>query len=76
MTRAQAMTIACNSLPQGARVRLTFEGSRARYSGIYTVRDTGAMGPGVIDLYLGDFGEEVGQETSDFGRVTIKAEIL
>ena len=76
MTRAQAMTIACNSLPQGARVRLIFEGSRAQYSGVYVVRDTGDMGPVVIDLFMGDGGEEVSPETVEFGRVTVKAEIL
>jgi 3D (Asp-Asp-Asp) domain-containing protein len=76
MTRAQAQTIACNSLPIGARVRLIFEGSRAQYSGVYVVRDTGGMGAGVLDLFMGDFGEEVGAETEAFGRVTAKAEIL
>ena len=76
MTREEAMTIACNSLPMGTRVRLTFTGSRAKYSGIYTVRDTGGMGPGVIDLYLGDFGEEVGPETEAFGRPEVEVEVL
>ncbi len=75
MTRAEAMTIACNSLPMGARVRLIFTGSRAQYSGVYTVRDTGGMGPGVADLYMGDFGEEVSPETEAFGRVDVKVEV-
>ena len=76
MSRAGAMTIACNSLPAGTRVRMEFDGGRAIYNGIYTVRDTGDMGPGVIDLFLGDGGELPSQETIDFGRCSMEVEIL
>ena len=72
MSREEAMTIACNSLPMGTKVRLNFKDNRAQYNGVYIVRDTGGMGPGVVDLYMGDFGETPGQVTSDFGRVTVE----
>lgn len=40
-------TVACNSLPLGTRIYI--EGY-----GTYVVEDTGGMGGGVIDIYLGD----------------------
>lgn len=69
------MTISSNDLPLGTRVKLTFDGERSRYNGIYTVRDTGNMPKGVIDLFVGDFGEQVGQETIEFGRTQVQVQI-
>jgi 3D (Asp-Asp-Asp) domain-containing protein len=40
-------TVACNSLPLGTRIHIAGYGD-------YVVEDTGGMGGGVIDIYLGD----------------------
>ncbi len=42
-------TVACNSLPLGTRIYIEGYGE-------YVVEDTGGMGGGVVDIYLGDPG--------------------
>ena len=76
LSRTEAMTVATNDLPLGTRVELTFEGNRAKYNGIYTVRDTGAMRSNVVDVYVGDFGELIGSETGEFGRHWVKVRVV
>lgn len=76
LSRTEAMTVATNDLPLGTKVELTFEGNRAKYNGIYTVRDTGAMRSNVIDVYVGDFGELIGSETGEFGRHWVKVRVV
>ena len=41
-------TVACNSLPLGTRILIEGYGE-------YVVEDTGGMGGGVIDIYMGDY---------------------
>ena len=76
LARDEAMTVATNDLPLGTRVELTFEGNRAKYNGIYTVRDTGGMRSNVVDVYVGDFGELIGSETGEFGRHWVKVVVV
>lgn len=76
LSRTEAMTVATNDLPLGTRVELTFEGNRAKYNGIYTVRDTGGMRSNVIDVYVGDFGELIGSETGEFGRHWVEVRVV
>ena len=76
LSRTEAMTVATNDLPLGTRVELTFEGNRAKYNGIYTVRDTGGMRSNVVDVYVGDFGELIGSETGEFGRHWVKVRVV
>ena len=49
-------TVACNSLPLGTHIYIEEYGD-------YVVEDTGGMGGGVIDIYLGDYNECI-----NFGR--------
>ena len=53
-------TVACNSLPLGTKIYI--EGL-----GEYVVEDTGGMGGGVIDIYMGDYGTcmEFGRQYGD-----------
>jgi 3D (Asp-Asp-Asp) domain-containing protein len=76
LSRTEAMTVATNDLPLGTKVKLTFSGNRAKYNGIYTVRDTGAMRSNVVDVYVGDFGELIGSETGEFGRHWVKVVVV
>ena len=76
LSRDEAMVVATNDLPLGTRVELTFEGNRAKYNGIYTVRDTGGMRSNVVDVYVGDFGELIGSETGEFGRHWVKVRVV
>jgi len=76
LSRTEAMTVATNDLPLGTKVKLTFEGNRAKYNGIYTVRDTGGMRSNVVDVYVGDFGELIGSETGEFGRHWVKVRVV
>lgn len=75
MTREQAMTIGSNDFPLGTELELIFDEPHSQFNGIYTVRDTGNMKSGVIDVFVGDFGEKVSQEAVAFGRQTVKVEI-
>lgn len=49
-------TVACNSLPLGTRIYIEGYGE-------YVVEDTGGMGGGVIDVFVGSYGEAI-----NFGR--------
>jgi 3D (Asp-Asp-Asp) domain-containing protein len=75
MTREQAMTIGSNDFPLGTELELVFDEPYSQFNGIYTVRDTGNMKPGVLDVFVGDYGEEVSEEAVIFGRQTVKVEI-
>jgi len=74
-TREQAMTVSSNGFLAGTELELIFDDYHIRYNGIYTVRDTGNMNPGVLDVYVGDYGEEVSNEAVIFGRQSVKVEI-
>lgn len=74
-SREQAMAVSSNDFPAGTELELTFDDYRREYNGIYTVRDTGNMEPGVLDVFVGDFGEEVSKEAMRFGRQTVRVEI-
>jgi 3D (Asp-Asp-Asp) domain-containing protein len=75
-TGAEVHIVSSNDFPIGTRLKLLFPENHAQYNGIYTVEDTGNMEHGVLDIYMGDFGEKVGRETVDFGRVAVQVEIL
>ncbi|MDD3021829.1 MAG: 3D domain-containing protein [Alphaproteobacteria bacterium] len=74
-TRAEAMTVSSNDFPAGTRIRLTFNDYHSEYNGVYTVRDTGNMKRGVLDVYVGDYGEEASDEAVRFGRQSVRVEI-
>lgn len=75
-TREQAMTIGSNDFPLGTKLELIFNEPHSQFNGIYTVRDTGNMKRGVIDVFVGDFGEQVSQEAINFDRQTVRVQIL
>ena len=75
MTREEAMTVSSNDFPLGTRLELVFDEPYSQFNGIYTVRDTGNMKPGVLDVFVGDYGEEVSEEAVIFGRQTVRVEI-
>jgi 3D (Asp-Asp-Asp) domain-containing protein len=75
-SRTEAMTISSNTFPLGTRLELAFGLDRSQYNGIYTVRDTGNMKPGVIDVFVGDYGERVSNETINFGRQIVKVQVI
>ncbi len=74
-SRADAMTVSSNDFPAGTELQLTFDDYHSEYNGVYTVRDTGNMKSGVLDVFVGDCGEEVSEEAVRFGRQTVKVEI-
>lgn len=57
-------TVACNSIPMGTTVYI--EGY-----GTYVVEDTGGMGGGVIDMFVGSYDEAI-----QFGRRTAEVYIV
>ena len=74
-SREQAMTVSSNDFPAGTELELTFDDCHSEYNGIYIVRDTGNMNAGVLDVFVGDYGEEVSKEAVRFGRQTVRVEI-
>lgn len=69
-TRESAMAIAVDPdhIPLGSKVLLVFSGSKAKYSGVYTAMDTGsAIKQNRIDIFFGDFENNVSQEALNFG---------
>jgi len=75
-SHSQAMTVSSNKFPMGTKLKLIFPESHEKYDGMYVVRDTGNFGNNILDVYLGDFGERVDQDTINFGRVDVKVEII
>lgn len=71
-SRIEAMTVGSTKFPMGTKIYIEFPESHKQYNGEYYVRDTGNFKENVLDLYIGDFGEKVGQETINFGRVKAK----
>jgi 3D (Asp-Asp-Asp) domain-containing protein len=69
-------TVASNRFSIGTKLKLEFPESHKRYNGIYTVRDTGSFDRNVLDVYIGDYGEKVHQDTINFGRVDVKVEVI
>ena len=57
-------TVACNSLPLGTRIYIEGYGE-------YVVEDTGGMGGGVIDVFVGSYGEAI-----SFGRRSANVYII
>jgi 3D (Asp-Asp-Asp) domain-containing protein len=72
----EAYTVASNRFPMGTKLHLEFPESHKQYDGVYTVRDTGNFKENILDVYVGDFGENVHQDTINFGRVDIKVVVI
>lgn len=72
----EAWTVSSNRFPMGTKLQLEFPDSHEKYNGVYTVRDTGSFKGNVLDVYVGDFGEKVHQNTINFGRVDIKVWVI
>lgn len=75
-SHSQAWTVSSTKFPMGTKLQLKFPESHKKYNGIYTVRDNGDFGKNILDIYIGDFGEKVHQDTINFGRVNVKVLIL
>ena len=75
-SHSQAYTVSSNRFPMGTKLQLEFPESHKKYNGIYTVHDTGNFKDIILDVYLGDFGEKVYQDTVKFGRVDVKVLLL
>lgn len=78
-TRSEAMAIAVDPkvIPLGSRVLIIFNGSRNKYTGIYKAVDTGgAIKGNKIDVFFGDFKEQVSKEAMRFGRVNAEVYLL
>jgi 3D (Asp-Asp-Asp) domain-containing protein len=74
MSREQAMVVSSNDFPLGTELDISFDDES--YNGIYTVKDTGNMRSGVLDVYVGDFGERVSEKAISFGRQSAEVEVL
>lgn len=69
-SRESAMAIAVdpNKIPLGSKVLLVFNDNYSKYNGVYTALDTGsAIVENRVDLFFGDFGNNVSQEALQFG---------
>jgi len=75
-SRKETMIVSSNKFPMGTKLQLIFPKSHEKYNGIYTVHDTGNFKDNILDVYLGDFGEKVNQDTVKFGRVDVKVEVI
>jgi len=71
-SHSESWTVSSNKFPLGTKLKLEFPKSHKMYDGIYVIRDTGNFGNNVLDVYLGDFGEKVNKDTTNFGRVDVK----
>ena len=71
-----AMIVASTKYPISTKLKLTFPEGYEKYNGVYEVHDRGNFNENVLDVYVGDFGEQAGKETVDFGRVNVQAEII
>ncbi len=75
-SHSEAWTVSSNKYPMGTKLKLEFPESHSKYSGVYTVRDTGNFKENVLDVYVGDFGEKVHKNTISFGRVDVKVSVV
>jgi len=75
-SHSEALTVSSNKFPMGTKLQLEFPESHEKYNGVYIVRDTGNFKENVLDVYVGDFGEKVGQETINFGRVDVRVLVI
>lgn len=75
-SHSQVWTVSSNKFPMDTKLQLEFPESHKNYNGIYTVRDTGSFKENVLDVYVGDFGEKVHQDTINFGRVDVKVKVI
>jgi len=75
-SHSEAWVVSSNKFPMGTKLKLEFPESYEKYNGIYTVRDTGNFKSNILDVYIGDFGEKVNQNTVKFGRVDVKVLLL
>lgn len=69
-SRESAMAIAVDprQIPLGSKVLLVFNGVRSKYTGVYTAVDTGgAITNNRIDVFFGDFKNNVSKEALQFG---------
>jgi len=76
LSREQVLIVASTRYKIGTKLKIIFPKGYEQYNNIYTVEDHGNFPEDVLDLYIGDFGEQTGQETISFGRVSVKVEIL
>ena len=75
-SRKEAMTVSSNRFTMGIKLYLKFPESHKKYNGIYTVHDTGNFKDNILDVYVGDFGEKINQDTIKFGKVDVKVCIV
>jgi len=75
-SHSETWVVSSNKFPLGTKLQLEFPESHNKYSGVYTVRDTGNFDMNVLDVYIGDSGEDVHQEAIEFGRVEVKVLVL
>jgi 3D (Asp-Asp-Asp) domain-containing protein len=76
LSREKAMAVSSAEFPLGTKLLIEFPVPYEHFNGIYTVEDTGNLRSDTVDLYMGDFGERVGQETRDFGVRHINVKVL
>ena len=69
----EAYIVASNDFPLGTQLYITCD-SYPDINGIYTVRDTGGMGYGVIDIWFG--ADATYYDMAAFGRRTVRVEVL
>ncbi len=75
-TTRHEMVVSSNDFPLGTKLKITFPEEYEHFNGIYTVEDTGNMKPGVLDIFVGDFGEEVSLKAIKFGKRTVEVEVI
>lgn len=69
----EAYIVASNDFPLGTQLYITCD-SYPSINGVYTVRDTGGMGYGVIDIWFG--AGATYHDMAAFGRRTVRVEVL
>jgi len=72
----ETWTVSSNRFTMGIKLYLKFPESHKKYNGIYTVHDTGNFKDNILDVYVGDFGEKINQNTIKFGKVDVKVCIV
>ena len=76
LSREKAMTVSSVDFPLGTKLLIDFDSPYEHFDGVYMVEDTGCLLPGTLDLYLGDFGEQVSQDALNFGRRPVEVQVL
>lgn len=76
LSREKAMTVSSVDFPLGTKLLIDFDSPYEHFDGVYTVEDTGCLLPETLDLYIGDFGEQVSQDALNFGRRPVEVQVL